>query len=213
MIKDLKWHSLQERRAMSLLALMYKDGAWPSRCGSIKSSQQRTCNQTMDKSAASGTLWQTRTVIDLLFPADCARVELPQCPTIFAVSTQLRLSGPNWHKRSTLQPWSLVDTTSYTTYYDWDDCWPAVPYIPYESFARNRFRFRIPCHIWILKVATTSRRPRLGQKPRVKPAVVCCTNHYFTEKTHTFSFCVTIKTKNHMSFSKNIKILYFRSKI
>ena len=44
MIKDLGWHSLQERRAMSRLTLMYKlqDSAWPSRWGSIWSRQARS---------------------------------------------------------------------------------------------------------------------------------------------------------------------------
>ena len=52
-IRDLGWHSLQERRAMSRLTLMFKlqDSAWPSRWGSIWSRQQWTCNQTIDKSA------------------------------------------------------------------------------------------------------------------------------------------------------------------
>ena len=35
---------------------------------------------------------------------------------------------------------ALVSRSHY--YYDWDDCWLPVPYIPYGSFARKRFRFR-----------------------------------------------------------------------
>ena len=47
----------------------------------------------------------------------------------------------------------------------------------------------------------TSRRPRLGQSPRVKPAVVCCTNHCFSEKKNFFILNDN-KDKKHSSFQK-----------
>ena len=48
----------------------------------------------------------------------------------------------------------------------------------------------------------TSRRPRLGQNPRVKPAVVCCTNHCFSEKKNHFFILNDNKDKKHSSFQK-----------
>ena len=79
-------------------------------------------------STASGISWQTRTAIDLPFSCGLSLRETT-CPIIFVVSTQWRLSGPNWHTKSTLRP--PISRSHY--YYDWDDCWPPVPYIPYVS--------------------------------------------------------------------------------
>ena len=62
-------------------------------------------------STASGTLQQTRTAIgSLFFPWTVS--EWNNLPGHLAMPTQLRLSGPNWHKRLALRPLSLVATTS-----------------------------------------------------------------------------------------------------
>ena len=115
MIKDLGWHSLQERRAMSRLTLMYKlqESAWPSRWGSIWSRKQWTCNQTIDKSAPLQEHYgkQDWTAVESSF-FPCTVPEWNNLPGHLTVPTQLRLSRPNWHKRLALRPWSLVATAT-----------------------------------------------------------------------------------------------------
>ena len=93
---------------------------------------------------------------------------------------------------------ALISRSYY--YYDWDDCWPPVPYIPYGSFAQNRFRFRSQ-HL-STESGDNSRRPRLGQKPRVKPAVVWLLITLFYRKKHFF-ILNNNKDKKHISFFKN----------
>ena len=62
-------------------------------------------------STTSGTLRQTRTAIEsFFFPWTVP--EWNNLPGHLAMPTQLRLSGPNWHKRLALRPLSLVATTT-----------------------------------------------------------------------------------------------------
>ena len=93
---------------------------------------------------------------------------------------------------------ALISRSYY--YYDWDDCWPPVPYIPYGSFAQNRFRFRSQ-HL-STESGDNSRRPRLGQKPRVKPAVVWLLITLFYRKKHFFILNNNKDKKHIYPFSK-----------
>ena len=207
MIKDLGWPSLQERRAMSRLTLMYKlqDSAWPSRWGSIGSRQQWTYNQTIDKSAPLQEHYGKQDCYRVfLFSVDCPWVEQPARPSRSAYSVETFRA----QLAQEIGIAALISRSHY--YYDWDDCWPLVPYIPCGSFAQSRFRFQ---HL-STESGDNSRRPRLGQKARVKPAVVwLLITLFYRKKKHSF-FLNDNKDKKHIIlFQKFIKILYTRSKI
>ena len=76
MIKDLRWHSLQELRAMSRLTLLYKKVH-----GLVDVNPSEVVNSGRATRRSTSPPHHFRNII---------------------VPTQLRLSGPNWHKRSTL---------------------------------------------------------------------------------------------------------------
>ena len=141
-----------------------------------------------------------------LFSVDCPWVEQPARPSRIAHSVETFSA----QLAQEIGIAALISRSHY--YYDWDDCWPPVPYIPCGSFAQNRFRF-ISQHL-STESGDNSRRPRLGQKARVKPAVVwLLITLFFFEKKHFFILNDNKDKKQIILFQKFIKILYFRSKI
>ena len=157
-------------------------------------------------STASGTLRQTITAIESsFFSVDCPWVEQPARPSRSAHSVET-------FRAQLAQEIGIAALISHSHYYyDWDDCWPLVTCIPYGSFAQHRFRFRSQ-HL-STESGDNLRRPCLGQKPRVKPAVVWLLILYFTEKKHFFILNDNKDKKHIILFQKFIKILYFRSEI
>ena len=165
MIKDLGWYSLQERRAMSRLTLMYKlrDSAWPSRWGSTSTNSGRATTRSTSQHRFRNITANKNCYRVFLFSVDCPWVEQPARPSRSAHSVETF--------RAQLAHSIAALISRSHCYYDWDDCWPPVPYIPYGSFAQNRFRFSFISQHLGTESGDNSRRPRLEQKPRVKPAV------------------------------------------
>ena len=141
------------------------------------------------------------TIESSFFPVDCSWVEQPARPSRSAHSVETFRA----QLAQEIGIAALISRSHY--YYDWDDCWPPVSYIP-----QNRFRFRSQ-HL-STESGDNSRRPRLGQKPRVKPAVVrLLITLFYRKKTHFFILNDNKDKKHIILFQKSIKILYFRSKI
>ena len=186
MMKDLGWHSLQERRAMSLSykivhGLVDED---PSEVGNSGRATRRSTSQHRFRNiTANKNCYRV-----FLFSVDCSWVAQPARPSRSAHSVETFRAN----LAQEIGIAALISRNHY--YYDWDDCWPPVPYIPYGSFAQNRFIFRSQ-HL-STESGDNSRRPRLGQKRRVKPAVVWLIITLFYRRKITFSFWMTIKTKS-----------------
>ena len=138
-----------------------------------------------------------------LFSVDCPWVEQPAQPSRSAYSVETFRA--QLAQEIGIAP--LISRSHY--YYDWDNCWPPVPYIPCGSFAQNRFRIRSQ-HL-SAESGDNSRRPRLGQKARVKPAVVW-QNDFILQKKHFFTLNDNKDKRHIILFQKFIKILYFLSK-
>ena len=143
MIKDQGWHSLQERRTMSGLTLMYKR---------VHGLVNEDSSEVANSGRATRRSTSQRRFRNITANKNCYR------------SSFFPRTAPEWnHLRSThpvetiraqmAQEINIADLISRSHYYyNCDDCWP----LQHLSTVRGN----------------NSRRPRFGQKPRVRPAMV-----------------------------------------
>ena len=163
--------------------------------GSIWSSQQRTCNQKIDNSAVIRNITANKNCYRFSF-------SLRTVPEWSNLPDHLRSAHSVETFRAQLAQEidiaALISRSHY--YYDWDDCWPPVPYVPYGSFARNRFRIRSQ-HL-STEIGDPLAQTLSWTKASCKVGRGISTITTLFYERNTFSFWMTMKTKSIILFDK-----------